>query len=106
MTYQKSTKEGLKPCAGKVMNFTVGGKPVKFFYQTDDKCLAHYASGQIVAPHETLNSIRIAHMMAYGHASQLNDRAACQIALEKIIKKHGEDRFFSVINSAPVVNHD
>lgn len=89
-----------KEIEGKKVWLKVGETKVAFFihdYYTK-LALSHFESGQRVAD---LSAIKMPYTRSY---HKMTDRAAAEIAINKLIEKHGVDRVLMKMNTAEKVN--
>lgn len=78
----------------------VGEKKIAFFihdYYTK-LALSHFESGQRVAD---LTAIKLPYVHSY---RKMTDRAAAELAISRLIEKHGADRVLMKMNTAEKVN--
>lgn len=85
----------------------VGPHREKFMLQVggidnDAEFVVHFATGQKMPG--SLNDEKIRNMMAHGHASRLNTRAAAQQLVNRAVDRAGVDKVMAVIRAAPVLN--
>jgi hypothetical protein len=91
---------------GYVANLYVGNVQEKFVLQLGidglPELLVHYATGQKFG--DTLNSVKVRNMLAYGSQHHTPDRKAAEQIIAEIIARVGIDKVRSVMRSAPIIN--
>lgn len=91
---------------GFVANLYVGNVQERFMLQIDatgaPAHLVHYATGQKFG--DTLNSVKVRNMLAYGHAHRTTDRAAAEQIIAEIVARIGLDKVRAVMKGAPIIN--
>jgi hypothetical protein len=91
---------------GYAVNLYVGDVQERFMLQLDSNgapdCLVHYATGQKFG--DTLNSVKVRNMLAYGHAHRTSDRAAANQIIAETIARIGLEKVRDVMRAAPVIN--
>jgi len=91
---------------GHIAHLYVGNVQEKFVLQLGfdgaPEHLVHYATGQKFG--DTLNSVKVRNMLAYGGAHRTTDRAAAEQIIAETVAKVGIDKVRAVMASAPILN--
>lgn len=100
---RRKGKIGYEERTGTVAIFKVAGRQVRCAIQ-ENGALAHIASGNLIVNANMVAGLHVRHAVSRGTYTKLTARDACKICLDEIIAKIGAEKFFSIIDAAPVIN--